>query len=267
MAKWLAAAVPEWLSLLVLAVFLPALMLVIERRVHRSVPHWRSGTHNDATGIMLSIAAVVYSVAMGLCVVTLWDKRDEAIVVTEAEASNLAAMATGSAVCEPGVRAAVVGDVVAYQRAVLHTWPRRIEGHSSPEVTSALDRLTATVAQLRPRTDAERAFTLDAVQRLTRATELRDRAIREGRDQKLPDTLWVPVLTGSAVVLGLSLTCGIRDDALRVVLISGVAVTVGVNLFLAIELNYPFRGSIRVGPDSYLNVLSDLENTGRPVNR
>jgi len=34
---------------------------------------------------------------------------------------------------------------------------------------------------------------------------------------------------------------------------------VGVNLFLAVELNYPFYGQVRVDPDSYRAVVADLQ--------
>jgi hypothetical protein len=37
-----------------------------------------------------------------------------------------------------------------------------------------------------------------------------------------------------------------------------VTATVGINLFLVSELNYPFYGDIRVGPDSYTNAVSML---------
>jgi len=63
------------------------------------------------------------------------------------------------------------------------------------------------------------------------------------------------------VVLALCLTCGVRDDVLRRVLLAGVAMTVGINLFLVVELNYPFHGSIRVKPDSFTEVLTRLEQS------
>lgn len=258
-AKWLASGVPEWLVLVVFGIGLPAAMLLLERRVHKWAPNWRRGEHNDATGIMLSIAAVVYSVAMGLCVVTLWEERDDALAATEAEAQNLAAVATASQVCDPAAHTAIVNGVADYQRQVLAGWSQRIAGHSYPGVGTALDGLVTTVGQLRPRNEPQRAFVLDATQRLSRQTELRAHAIRLAQEQKLPDVLWTSVLVGSVVVLGLCLTCGIRDRVLRALLVTGVAVTVGVNLFLVVELNYPFYGSVRVAPDSYRDVLSELE--------
>jgi len=174
---------------------------------------------------------------------------------------NLAAVAEGGRVFDVDVRDRIQRAVVVYNQDVLDDWPQRVRGETSPMVSAALDELVATVGQLQPRTEAQRAYVVDATNRLTRATELRAQAVRLARDQQLPDTLWVSVIAGSAVVLGLCLTTGIRDGTLRRVLVSAVAVTVGVNLFLTIELNYPFLGDIRVKPDSYQAVVSELRQS------
>ncbi|GIF38049.1 bestrophin-like domain [Actinoplanes xinjiangensis] len=261
MAKWLAAELPEWVTLIALVIGLPVLMVLLESLVHRRLPHWRRGEHNDATGIMLSAAAVVYSVAIGLCVVTLWEKRNDARVATEAEALNLLAVAEGGRVCDPQVRAAIDAGVLAYNRDVLAAWPQRVRGEAVPAVGEAVDSLLTVIGGITPQTAAQEAFVRDAMERLTRATELRAEAVRLAHDQQLPDVVWISVLIGSMVVLSLCVTCGVRDDMLRRVLVGGVAATIGVNVFLAVELNYPFAGAVRIEPESYERVVAHLEQS------
>jgi hypothetical protein len=258
MARWIAFNVPEWVSVLLFLGGLPALMLVLQLLVRRAFPHWERGEHNDAAGVMLSAAVVVYSVAIGLCVITLWGKLDEAQGATQAEATNLVAVAEGSRVFDAAVQDQIRSGVIAYNRDVIGRWSLRIRGESQPQVGSDLDALVSTVAQLQPQTQAQRAFVDDAVARLAKQSELRFISVRLARDQQLPDILWVAVLGGSMVVLALCLTCGVRDGTLRRILLIGVTASVGINLFLVIELNYPFYGAIRVGPESYANVVSLL---------
>jgi len=258
MPGWIAFTVPEWASILVFLVLLPALMLAIQRLVGRAFPKWERGDHNDAAGVMLSAAVVVYSVAIGLCVVTLWGKLDDAKRATQAEATNLVAVAEGSRVFDAAVQDQIRTEVIAYNRDVVAGWPGRIRGEPQQQVGRDLQGLLATVAQLQPRTRAQQAFVDDSVARLARASELRITTVRLARDQQLPDVLWVAVLGGSVVVLGLCLTCGVKDRTLRRILLTGVTATVGINLFLVNELNYPFYGDIRVGPDSYTDVVSML---------
>jgi hypothetical protein len=259
MARWLASDVPEWISIVVFLGGLPVLMLLLQAQVRRIAPHWERGEHNDTAGVMLSAAVVVYSVAIGLCVVTLWEKLDDAQRATEAEASNLAAVAEGSRVFDSAVHEQIRAGVIAYNRDVIDGWSLRVRGESAVEVSEDLAALVDTVARLAPETQAQRAYVDEAVTRLARARELRTTSVRLARDQQLPDVLWVAVLGGSAVVLALCLTCGVRDSVLRRILLVGVTATVGINLFLVVELNYPFYGSVRVRPDSYSDVVDTLE--------
>lgn len=259
MARWL-ASVPEWVSVVVFLIGLPSLMLLLQVLVRRIVPRWERGEHNDAAGVMLSAAVVVYSVAIGLCVITLWGNLDDGRRAAESEATNLAAIAEGSRVFDTAVQDRIRAGVIAYNRDVIDGWSLRVRGDSVPQVGRDLDGLVATVSELRAATPAQQAFVDDAVARLDRAPELRTVAVRSARDQQLPEVLWVAVLGGSVVVLAMCLTYGVRDGALRRVLLVGLTVTVGINLFLVVELNYPFYGSIRVRPDSYSDVVATLEH-------
>ena len=258
MARWIAFNVPEWVSVLIFLVGLPAIMLVLQGLVRRKFPRWESGEHNDAAGVMLSAAVVVYSVAIGLCVITLWGKLDEAKRATQAEATNLVAVVDGSRVFDTPVQDRIRAGVVAYNRDVVDLWSLRIDGQSQPQVGRDLDSLIATVAQLQPQTRAQQAFVDDAVARLAEQGELRFISVRLARDQQLPDIIWVAVLGGSLVVLALCLTFGVRDSMLRRVLLTGVTATVGINMFLVLELNYPFYGNVSVGPGSYADVVTIL---------
>lgn len=260
MAKWIADQVPEWITGPALIVLLPLLILLLEAQLHKRLPHWRAGRHNDATAIMVSVAAVVYSVAIGLCVVTLWDRFEQAHAATEQEATNLAALAGTSAICGEDVSLRIRDEVVAYNQDVVNGWQQRIHGEPVPQVSADLDAIEQSVLAIHPADEAQRAFVDDAVVRLGRATELRQTAIRLARDQQLPNVLWISVLAGSVVVLGLCLTCGVADPTIRRILIVGVTVTVAVNLFLVVELNYPFYGEIAVQPEAYLRVVAELRN-------
>lgn len=260
MARWLASDVPEWVSILFFLVGLPVLMVLLQTATLRLFPHWQRGRHNDVAGVMLSAAVVVYSVAIGLCVITLWGKLDDAHRATQAEATNVAALVEGSHAFDAGVQDRIRAGVIAYNRDVIAGWSRRIRGEPVATVQADLDNLTGIVAGLTPRNEAQRAFVQDAVTRLDRQSELREVAVRSAHDQQLPGVLWVAVLGGSLVVLALCLTCGVRDGTLRRILLVGVAATVGINLFLVVELNYPFYGEIKVGSDSYSDVITELQS-------
>jgi hypothetical protein len=257
-ARWLAASVPEWAAAVCFLVLLPTVMVLVQIWVHRRFSRLRNGESNDVAGIMLSAAVVAYSIAVGLCVITLWGKVDDAQRTTEAEATNLLALAGGSGVFGTAVQEQIRAGVIAYNTDVVDHWSARIHGEASDAVRQDLGGLVTTVGALRPETEAQRAFVDNAVVRLGRAAELRAAAVDRAQEQQLPGVLWIAVLGGSVIVLGLSLTCGVRDSALQGILLAGLTVTVGINLFLVVELNYPFYGDIAIGPDSYQDVVTTL---------
>jgi len=258
-ARWLASDVPEWIAAALFLIVLPIVMVFVQIWVHRRVPRWRDGASNDVAGIMLSAAVVAYSIAVGLCVVTLWGKVDEARRATEAESTNLLALSGGAGVFGGAVQEQIRAGVIAYNRDVVDHWSQRIHGDASDAVRHDLSGLVTTVGALRPETDPQRAFVDNAVLRLSRAAELRATSVRLAQEQQLPDVLWIVVLGGSVIVLSLSLTCGVRDGTMRAILLAGVTATVGINLFLVTELNYPFYGDVAIGPDSYRSVITTLE--------
>jgi len=252
--------VPEWITAVVFLLGLPVVMVILQMLLHRRLPEWRRGDNNDVAGIMLSAAVVVYSVAVGLCVVTLWGKLDEARKATESEATNMVALAGGTGVFGLDVQQRIRGEVLKYNQDVVDHWSGLVKGETADPVRLDLGALVKTVGDLKPQTEAQRAYVDDAVGRLSDAAEFRATTVRLSRDQQLPDVLWIAVLGGSVIVLALSMTCGVRDRAMRGILLAGVTATVGINLFLVAELNYPFLGDIAIGPDSYLDVITTLQN-------
>jgi hypothetical protein len=259
MARWLATHPPEWVLAIVALVALPALVVALQNLIAKKMPAWRTDANNDATVTLVSTSAVVYSIAVGLVVVTLWGRFDTIKQANEDEATNLLAVVQGSQVFAGEAGDAIRRQVLAYDRDVVANWDRRIRGREAARVGQDLDDLVATVRQLEPATEAQRAYVDDAVARLGRARELRHESVRLASEQQLPGILWLVVVGGSLVVVGMCLTCSIEDGALRQILLVGVTIVVALNVLLVIELNYPLYGDFRVGPDSFQSAIAELQ--------
>jgi hypothetical protein len=55
-----------------------------------------------------------------------------------------------------------------------------------------------------------------------------------------------------------ALLSGLESARLHYVMVAGLAAIIGTNLFLVVELNYPFAGDISVEPTSYRTVVKEL---------
>lgn len=262
MAQWLATYPPEWLLGIIAIVVLPALMVALQAAIYRKIPAWRTGANNDATVSVISTSAVVYSIAVGLVVVTLWGRFDGIKQANEDEAANLVAVAEGSRVFADADSEPIRSQVVRYGRDVIGNWDNRVQGREIVQVGQDLDDLLTLVRRLSPGTEAQKAYVDDTVARLGRARELRYKAARLASEAQLPGLLWLSIVVGSLVVVGMCLICSVEDGALRQILLIGITMLVAVNVLLVIELNYPFYGEFKVGPDSFQRMLAELRPDG-----
>lgn len=255
---WLVRDLPEWLVGLVIVAGLPALVLGLDEVIHRRLPHRRLGRHNLVTGVMVSVVGIAYGIMIGMCVVSLWDGFSDAQDTTRQEAANLAGLVPGSGVFGAATERQMTDEVIRYNQDVVDDWQRRTAGDPSPDVTADLRRLADLLDSLRPTTAAQHAFVQDAVARVNRGEELHQRSLIEANDQQMSSVMWLGVICVTCAILTLILLFGLDDGVLRRVLLVLASIVVATNLFLIVQMNYPYHGSFAVGPDSFIDVIEGL---------
>jgi Protein of unknown function (DUF4239) len=258
MELWLVREVPTWLVGLVLIGGLPALTLGLDALIHRTMPHRRLGRHNAVTGVIVSVVGVAYAVVIGLCVVSLWEGYTDAEHTVRDEAVSLTGLVPASAVFGTDVQRRVTDDIVRYERDLIVDWNARQRDGAEARRTADLDRLAATVAALQPATEAQRAFVQQAVAAIARAGQLRHESLSEAGDRGMSTVMWIGVLGATVAILFMCLFFGLDDHLLRRILLALSGAVIATNLFLIVQMNYPYHGSFAVTPGSYEEVVKDL---------
>lgn len=258
MELWLVRDVPAWLVGTVLVLGLPALTLGFDAVVHRRLPHRRLRRHNEVTGVIVATVGVAYAVVIGLCVVSLWDGYKDAQDTVRAEAVALTPLVAGSATFGADVQREITVEIVRYERDIIDGWPSHLGDRPDARRIAELDRLTALIARLQPTTEAQRAFVTDAVQTIGRAESLRESAKTEADDRQMSPVMWIGVLMSTLALLALCPLFGLDDPLVRRVLLTLAAAVIATNLYLVVEMNFPYYGSFSVGPDAYRTVLANL---------
>jgi hypothetical protein len=255
---WLVRDVSPWLVGAALILGLPSLMLCVDAMFHRRMPHARLYQHNDVTGVIVSVVGVAYAIVIGLCVVSLWEGYTSAKDTVRDEAASLTALVPNSIVFDAQVQGTVIAEIIQYETDLVDDWQTRLEEGSDRERTADLDRLAGFVGDLRPTTDAQRAFLPDALQRIGRAEQFHHDNDAEADDQRVSGVMWFGVLTSTTAILGMLLFFGLPDTAVRRALLILASAVIATNLFLIIEMSYPYYGSFAVRPDAYQHVIEDL---------
>ncbi len=254
--RWVVTSVPAWIVGIVVVGGIPALAIVAEVFLSRKVPTIKSGSHNDVAGFLVAVVAVIYAVIVGFTIVSLYETSVTANDDVSAEAASLLQLHEGDFVLGPATSARIDADIVGYARAVVRDWTTISRGVPSREVQSRANHIYATLSDYRPRTAAERDYLNQAIIDVNSLTEARvTRQLEAKSAGTLPPVLWTGILLTSLVTLGFALMFSLENLRFACTMVGGVALVLSVNLFMLIELGYPFLGSVAVGPDRFVDVI------------
>jgi hypothetical protein len=258
MGIWLVRDAPVWLVGGLLIGGLPAAMLGLDALIHRTMPHRRLGRHNAVTGVIVSVVGVAYAVIIGLCVVSLWDGFNDAEHTIRAEAANLTALVPSSAVFGPDAQRRITAEIISYEQDLVNEWSGSERGLPGRRSAADLGRLAELVNTLQPATVAQQSFVDDAIKRIGLGQQLRQQALSEAEHQQMSGVMWLGVLSSTLAILCLCVFFGLDDAALRRVLLILCSAVIATNLFLIVQMNYPYYGTFSVTPASYRQVVKDL---------
>jgi hypothetical protein len=256
---WLVRDVPAWLVGIALIVGLPLAVLGLDVLIHRTMSHRRLDPHNAVTGVIVSVVGVAYAIVIGLCVVSLWDGYTAAEDTVRDEAVNLTALVPASAVFDATTQRRITEDIVRYEKDLVTDWNARHDEGLAGDRVADLGRLTGTIGALQPSTEAQKAFVHRAVDAVARAEQYRHESRAEADDQRMADVMWIGVLISTAAILGMCLFFGLSDELLRRILLTLSSAVIATNLFLIVEMNYPYYGSFSVTPTGYERTIAELE--------
>jgi hypothetical protein len=149
--------------------------------------------------------------------------------------------------------------VVSYARAVVdEEWPLIAEGQPSSRAATLAQQLTESVNSFQPSTSAEQALYSQALQRtyeLNQGRTLRLLYASTG----LPPILWF--VLGILAVTILLFTYFLGMDSARLHILAVAVLTAGLTftMFTTIILDQPFGGDLRVSPQAFEIVLTEIE--------
>ena len=255
MSRWLVAHVPSWLLLAVLIAVIAGGAVLIGWGLRKRFPTLAQEDHNDALRFVYGVVAFF----VGFLANSLWSQINAADASVRAEGSAGVQLARDRTVFDNPDADRIRQSLLEYDRAAIAEWPVAARGGTSPEADQALRNLYQTYEDLQPRTDIQKAFLARSLINLDTLSQRRtDRLIEAGVDAGLTWPLWVVIVVTSGLVVGCAIAFGIESPRMH----SGVVITVGVlvaaNLFLILELSYPYLGDVGTSPEPLQVAIQSL---------
>ncbi|GAA5612899.1 hypothetical protein Spla01_04066 [Streptomyces platensis] len=257
--RWIVINVPSWLVLAGLVVGIAGGTAAVQALVRHRFPRLERGEHNEIAQFLFPVIAVVYGFLIGFIVLALWGQVNTADQTTRAEGALAAQMARGLEVLGGAERVRIRSGLLEYGRAASAEWTDAATGRARPGAETALNRLYGAYEAVRPRDDTQRAFLATSLASLRELSKARTERLLEARSNVGPPlSLWLVIFLTSGLVLGFSVVFGCRQARMHYGMVGAVSVLVAANLFLVVELGYPFLGEFATSPEPLRAVVEVL---------
>jgi hypothetical protein len=258
-------ALPIWLLGALFVIVLPAVILLIQWAVRRRWPALARGEHNEVVGFIIAVVGVIYAVLLGFVVIVTWENFDRAEQVVGQEASALRSIYRESVAFTPDTQANLHDLVLRYATEVTaHEWPAMAQSRpGDPRVGEVIDQMAAEIATAPVTTPSQQEFVGAEAERLSQLVSLRSQRL-DYVERGIPGVLWTALIVGGLVTIGFALLFGLERAVLHSLMVGSLAALIGVLLFVALVINYPFSGSVAVDPEPFQRVLTDFGNSVTP---
>jgi hypothetical protein len=230
---------------------------------HR-VPLELRQVHNVPLGLIYGALYVTFGVIVGFSAYLVLNKYTTSQATVVNEASDVRALYYLAGQFPESQRDQIQELTTSYAKAVIdEEWPLLAEGNSSTRAAALNQQITKSVDGLQPSTSAEQAVYSEALQR---ANELnQNRNIRLLYASKgLPPILWFVLVVLRLIVVLFTYFVGMESALLHVLAVAALTAGFAFTLFVVIALDRPFDPHLRVSPEPFETVLSDIESNSQP---
>lgn len=247
-------AFPAWLffaTVVVVACLLSGVGLMIFQRL---IPPRDELSHNDVAGPIVGVLGTILAVAIAFLLVGNWQEYDSAAATLAQEASATGDLYNLAAALPQPQQRSLQTDLQNYV-ALLVTgeWPAMRHGGHSPQAGPMLRSIVTQILRFEPRTNAGQNAQQVAMALVNSMMDGR-RARLFANDQGIPDYMWAMNFALAILTIGACYLFRVRNRALHVVMILGLAVAISLVMAVTAELDYPFRGDLQLPPTPFLQL-------------
>jgi hypothetical protein len=223
--------------------FLTTVGLILVRKYFHKIDFKR---HHEVAGYLLAVIGTMYSVLLGLIVVNVQTKFDQARLMAETEANCCSDIANLCRGFPPDVRKTIRVPIAEYYKVVLNEdWEAVSEGKKSEESIPSYQALWRAIAAYQPEGNREVSCyqtILTTMRELSDARRFRMVARRRG----LSPIIWCVLFAGAALTILFTYFFWVDTATMQTVLTLFVALFIALNLLLVRLFENPYRDELMI---------------------
>jgi hypothetical protein len=256
--------IPNWLlCLLVVGVF--ATVSLVGLKLTRPWVSSFKTHHNDIVASFAASVGVLYAVLLAMIAVAAWTNYTTVDSLAAQEADLVHSLFRDIEAYPQFERDELRGLLREYVDTVIHTeWPALQKGSTDRRAALVVDSIFSGWIKLDPRTEAQKIVNAETLARLNLFQSVRQSRLQTGGNG-LDAVLWVVVLAGAVVSIGICYLFWIENKLLHQVMISILGGMIGVVVYLILALDHPMWGAITIRPTAFEAVAASMDRVLHPL--
>ncbi|MGP4112613.1 bestrophin-like domain [Streptomyces sp. 4N509B] len=250
----------QWLALIAVIVATCAVVILIAvLRQRRAGDDDDPSETPDVIEYMTMMLGVVYAMVVGLAIAGVWEERSAAEEWVQREALALYEVSQRAEVLPPEARDDVQGRIDDYLgHATAAEWTHMVDhGELTDRGTALLGELRDTVTSREPETVREVESYQAMVDKVAAAEEARI-ARGESAGPTMPRLVWIGLVTGAAVVIGMVFALQIQRSSRELVLAGLFSGLIAFLLYLIWYFDDPYARSLDGAVEAFTGLFPQL---------
>lgn len=241
------------MPLLVLLGTLPPVFILFLVRRRCGIESFK--VNHDATGAIFNVIGVLYTVLLAFVMVTAWERYTRLTEYCETEGNKVADLHRDSYMLPGAVQYRVREALIGYARAVEQKeWECMNRGEDCPEADAAIDNLWQVYYSVKPRTDTEKIWYAEAVDKLNDLADYRRLRLVSSKTH-INWVMWILLCVGGVMTLGYMNFFGMESFRIHLTMTVSMAAMLILILFIIYSLDNPFWGDPHIAPEAILDFL------------
>lgn len=204
-------------------------------------------SNHEVAGFKFSVVGVAYAVLLAFVVIAVWEEYRSTEDAVRAEARRISNLHSTSYSFAKDQGNNVRNLLVAYAEGIRDgEWADMEKGISGNQFTEkSLEKLRELIRKLKPQNIEDLPSTQNAIKLLEEITNYRSERLASVSGTMTP-VFWGVLLLGCLITLGYPSFFASSNLVAQNFMTTGLAAIIGLTLFLAISLNYPFSGKPQI---------------------
>lgn len=219
--------------------------------VRRLVPAQSLTAHHEVAGYLLSIVGTLYAVLLGLIVVDVQSKYQEAKMMAECEANAVADVYHMVQGFPEIVRKPIQDNLYQYVLIVLdQDWSAPPTNDGFTRSVEPLRNVWKEMVNFEPKTNREQALYSAAVQVLGQLSDSRRYRMVTGSSGLSP-VLWTVLVGGGFLTIVFTYFFGVQSLRAQMLMTGIVVMALALNVLLVLLFGNPYRGQLKIEPRGF----------------